>query len=462
MEIKKADPKHDAIRREQERKSMAEIRKYILKHKNIPVAPLTLDCVTGGILSVDQIFAEAHVPVGVSVKNGRIDRGALNAWWSGRAIPASRSGLKEALSRMEISQPQLLLEKCLGLSLSDQYWICPEESKLRWEKVNFFQNPFSGDVGKILFGRNVDTAAVSLMSPDNTSDGWLKKRWILADGKRCLIKGGSGTVQQEPYNEALASRLMERLNIPHVSYRLLVEGGYPYSICDDFITPDTELISAWYIMRTCRKPNHVSIYRHYLNCCETLGIPGMQEALDRMLVLDYLIVNEDRHQNNFGVIRNADTLEYLGAAPIYDSGTSLWFDKPTAMIRADAKTICKPFKTSHEEQIGLVQDFDWLDFFALKGIEEELRELVRGSLFIDEARCDALCRGLAGRVDMLKKHVDSRFRNAAFPVEAATRVRDGEAQETGLRETKPQKTEDTRNDVKQDIAYSGNIDFKSL
>ena len=46
--------------------------------------------------------------------------------------------------------------------------------------------------------------------------------------KRCLIKGGSGTVQQEPYNEALASRLMERLNIPHVSYRLLVEDGYPY------------------------------------------------------------------------------------------------------------------------------------------------------------------------------------------------------------------------------------------
>ena len=41
---------------------MAEIRKYILKHKNIPVAPLTLDCVTGGILSVDQVFAEAHVP----------------------------------------------------------------------------------------------------------------------------------------------------------------------------------------------------------------------------------------------------------------------------------------------------------------------------------------------------------------------------------------------------------------
>ena len=58
--------------------------------------------------------------------------------------PASRSGLKEALSRMEISQPQLLLEKCLGLSLSDQYWICPEESKLRWEEVNFSRIRFPG------------------------------------------------------------------------------------------------------------------------------------------------------------------------------------------------------------------------------------------------------------------------------------------------------------------------------
>ena len=182
----------------------------------------------------------------------------------------------------------------------------------------------------------------------------------------------------------------------------------------------------------------------------------MQAALDRMLVLDYLIVNEDRHQNNFGVIRNADTLEYPGAAPIYDSGTSLWFDKPTAMIRADAKTVCKPFKTSHEEQVGLVQDFDWLDFSALKGIEEELRELVRGSLFIDTARCDALCRGVAGRVKMLKKQVDSHSRNAIFPAAAEARADGGaEGQETGVQATKRQKTEDTRNDVKQDTAYSG-------
>jgi len=38
-------------------------------------------------------------------------------------------------------------------------------------------------------------------------------------------------------------------------------------------------------------------------------IPGASMAIDKMLVLDYIISNEDRHYNNFGFIRNADTLE---------------------------------------------------------------------------------------------------------------------------------------------------------
>ena len=99
------------------------------------------------------------------------------------------------------------------------------------------------------------------------------------------------------------------------------------------------------------------MYQHYIDCCEALGIPDIQQALDKMIVLDYLILNEDRHMNNFDVIRNADTLEYLGAALIYDNGTSLWFDKPPALIHGKTKVTCKPFKNTHEEQLKLVSDF---------------------------------------------------------------------------------------------------------
>nr|WP_319489294.1 excisionase [uncultured Caproiciproducens sp.] len=405
------------------------MKRYMLMHKNIQVADIELDEASSAISAIGHIYKAPHVPLGIPVKKGVIDRSALNEWWRGRAIPASRAGIKNALTELNLSTTQKLLEKCLGLSLSDQYWICPAGSGIQWSPVNFFDNPFSEDVGNILFGQGSSNDHMSLMSPDNTSDGWLKKKWKIIDGKRCLIKGGSGATQQEPYNEVMAGKIMDRLGIPHVPYTLLTEDEYPYSVCEDFITPQTELISAWYVMQMEKKPNHVSIYQHYLDCCEKLGISGMKEALDRMMVLDYLIVNEDRHQNNFGVVRNAETLAYLGAAPIFDSGTSLWFDKPISMIGSKAKLSCKPFKNNHEEQIKLVSSFDWLNLNSLYDIDEELRELMRGSVFIDSARCDALCFALRERVEMLTEVVNTR--RTWVPVD------------------------DHHSDVTEDTAYSG-------
>lgn len=395
-------------------------------HKDVPVAELTLDSDTGVIASIGQVLHAEHIPVGIPCKRETIDRGRLNAWWTGRAIPASRDHIREALRELALDSTQLLLDKCLGLSLSDQYWICPASDNVRWKDVNFFQNAFSNDVGNILFGHGSSGNPVSLMSPDNTSDGWLKKKWTILDGRRYLIKGGSGATQQEPCNEVLASAIMRRLDIFHVPYTLMIQEDYPYSVCENFITPETELIPAWYIMQTEKQPNPVSVYQHYLDCCQELGIPGIQTAVERMIVLDYLIVNEDRHQNNFGVIRNADTLEYLGSAPIYDSGTSLWFDKPTSLIGC-GQIKCKPFKTSHDEQIKLVRSFDWLEFSALDGLEEEWMELTRGSLFLDEGRRTAVARGIRSRIDLLKKLSCSHICSIA----------------------------ETDHDVKEDVRYSG-------
>ena len=383
-------------------------------HKHLPVADLTLDEVTGVIVKIGAVHQAAHVPVGIPVRKNEIDRAALNEWWKNRAIPASRQGIREALQEMDLSSTQNLLDKCFGLSLSDQYWICPASTSLKWANVNFFDNAFSDDIGNILFGKTPDSKEISLMSPDNTSDGWLRKKWTIMGGKRCLVKGGSGATQQEPYNEVLASAIMRRLDIPHAPYTLMVQEEYPFSVCEDFVTPQTELISAWYVMQTRKKENHVSVCQHYLNCCDALGIPGVREALDRMMVLDYLIVNEDRHQNNFGVLRDADTLGWIGPAPIYDSGTSLWFSSPVSMIRPAAKLPCKPFKTSHDEQIKLVSSFDWVDISALHGIDAEFREIVKGSPFVDEARCNAICGALCRRVEMLSEVM--REQTASFPV----------------------------------------------
>ena len=112
----------------------------MLCHKAIPVALLELDESTGTISEVSEVFAPEHLPVGIGFVHGSVDRASLNAWWTGRSIPTSRSGLREALDVLGIPFPQLLLTKSYGLSLSDQYWIRPEDVRLRWEDVNFFDN----------------------------------------------------------------------------------------------------------------------------------------------------------------------------------------------------------------------------------------------------------------------------------------------------------------------------------
>lgn len=381
---------------------------YRLMHKNVAVMEIGIDQYTNSITKIGTVNHIEHLPVGIQRNKHGVDPGSLNRWWATRAIPASRSGIREALELMDVQAPQMLLTKCLGLSLSDQYWVCPAESSVKWEQVNFFQNPFSEDVGNALFGKGPDSGAFDLMSPDNTSDGWLRKKWKIINGKRCLMKSGSNPYQQEPLNEILASSIQKRLGIEGVTYGLTWEDGVPFSICEDFVTPTTELISAYHVYQTQKKENHVSVYQQYLKCCEQLGVPDVMESLDRMLVLDYLIGNTDRHMNNFGLFRNADTLEWIGAAPIFDCGTSMWHDQVTSMIRPGKDIPAKPFRSKQSEQIKLVTSYDWIQFEALAGIAEEWNETLKQSEYMEPARKDVLCYGIQSRIRLLEEFVQQQ------------------------------------------------------
>lgn len=346
------------------------------------------------------------MPIGVPVKKGKVDRGALNEWWTDRSIPASRSGIREALETLDIASTKMLLIRCFGLSLSDQYWICPEKSELTWDKVNFFKNSFSDDIGDVLFGANKKADAFDFSSPDNTSDGNLKKRWKIIDEKRCLVKGGSNPFRQQPFNEVIATEIMKRLDIPHVPYTVMWNKGAPYCVCEDSVNENTELVPAWRIIQTQKKDNNISVYQHFLNCCEGLEISGVVPFLDRMIVLDYIIANEDRHLNNFGALRDAETLEWIGMAPVYDSGSSLGYDKLAAQIRSERDITCKPFKKHHEEQLKLVSSFEWIDFEKLSDVREIIIEILSTDDaldYMDDARTRAIADSVDKRIRCLEQ-----------------------------------------------------------
>lgn len=50
-----------------------------------------------------------------------------------------------------------------------------------------------------------------------------------------------------------------------------------------------------------------------------------------MIILDFIMANEDRHLGNFGVIRDVESLQWVAICPIFDTGRSLnnkyWLDE---------------------------------------------------------------------------------------------------------------------------------------
>lgn len=74
------------------------------------------------------------------------------------------------------------------------------------------------------------------------------------------------------------------------------------------VDADTELIPAYHASYAIGRRDDESSYNHYVRACDSMGL-DIVPSLDRMIVLDHLIKNTDRHTNNFGIIRDADTLE---------------------------------------------------------------------------------------------------------------------------------------------------------
>lgn len=148
----------------------------------------------------------------------------LSEWYKGRGIPSWRDKIDLLLHRLDITTPSELLDKAFGLSLSDQYWLKPYDSNIKYDDINFFDHDF--DYSEFLeasLSLNSKTIKKeeSLKTPNNTTDGMLKKAWIIEDDIRYLLKGGYKNEILQPFNEVLASMICEKLGFNHVPYTIV-------------------------------------------------------------------------------------------------------------------------------------------------------------------------------------------------------------------------------------------------
>lgn len=379
-------------------------------HGDIRVARVSLDP-QGRFRSIEEIADAGHMPPG-TLRDSPAPEG-LNRWWSARAIPASRWGQYRDLRKLRDETPESLMVRTMGLSLTDSYWLAPADEIQDWSDVNFHSNCFSDYLG-VLFFDGVGTGDVSFDSPDAALNGNLRKRWMIVDGRRFLMKGGSGIVRQEPFNEVIASRLMSRLGIPHIEYCIEMHGREPCCRCPCFSDADREFVPSGDVMRSCSRREGETLFDFTVRAHERFGIEDPRGFLERMIVVDYLMANEDRHFGNFGVMRDPETLKPLGFAPVFDTGASLGFNQPTVWIEEGYDLRCMPFKIAHKEQIGLVSSFDWLDLDKLAEFGDEVREILGVEGFpIDDSRSDAIVGYLERRISSIAGFIDS----GTYPVD---------------------------------------------
>jgi hypothetical protein len=381
-----------------------------MMHKDIPSAVIKLSSEQGKtyvekILSLHNVD---HLPTGTVYPGARVaNPRRIENWINERSIPKERSGLKRIIDYLGLPYPNQLLLDSLGLSLSDQYWMRPLGSGIAWRDVNFFQNEFSKDLGEILTGEANDAKGRIFVSPDASSSGNLPKKWIVSEGRRILMKGGKFPYFQEPQNEAIASRVMESLGIEHVNYELAFVRDKAYSLCETFVDCNTDFVSAYYIADMCSgMPSDESeAYYFFLEWCERRGIPGAREAMDRIFVADFILLNTDRHLNNFGALRDAETLEWKGFSPVFDTGNCLWNEHATEIIYSDAFAECKPFWSDFREQLRHVSDFSWIDLEKLNGLPELIPAMFKQTKTITPERVGLIHGCFWSRVKFLENSI---------------------------------------------------------
>ena len=375
-----------------------EPRPFVLMSRNHEVANIVYDPAVGRFTKLD-VLDEDRVPLALhSYQAQGQGLKELNDWWGDRAIPGSRPHVSSRLLELNMSGTFEVPFSNHGLSMSDQYWLRPKGSHLRWDQVNYYRNTY--DMGHVDGSISRWMTAVGLNSPDNTTDGMLSKRWILDEsGSKVLIKG-SLMAGREALNEVIATHLYRRL-LPakvYVEYRMGRWQGENVCMCESFLRDDEEFIPAWYVLHLRKKPNNWSEYRLYTELCWGLHVRDAVGYLDRMLVCDSILANEDRHWGNFGIIRNVETLE-LRPAPIFDTGSCLWSQKSgKAFAFGSYEFTTKPFYGKPRKQLDLVCDGRWYHPEALDGFVDEVRGIMERE-GIDEETTVGVCRGLEQRID---------------------------------------------------------------
>ncbi len=270
--------------------------------------------ITGDVMLQDTVVAR--------VKNGVITElderlvplylkrtGSVEGWLASRAIDSHRTNsrlIKKALRIHAADDAQVALA-VNAATITDRYWFRPEGSEEKYADVLFKENYFDT---LALRGDPNGFSHRPSRTPELTNTGSFEKCWRLHDGKWWMYKSGN---QNEYFSELFICRLGEKMGLPMAHYEMM--DGYIRSLdFTDGTKYNFEPFSAV-----------IGENDDYNDCFNVIYAfsPSLAEQYLKIIWMDSVCFNMDRHTENFGFLRDVETGEIVSMAPNYDNNIAL-------------------------------------------------------------------------------------------------------------------------------------------
>ena len=370
---------------------------YVLLNKDVPVLNFTFaenpDIHTPLIKNINEVYNLHYAPFSIVARcRDKTELSDLNNWWIQRGISFYYRSRYIGTLRENLNYEQYyaVLRQNMGRGLTDHYWIKQENDSRRYDEVNFFDNAFSEDLGNLFLTKdNYILKEEQMLTPDLTLTGHSFKTWKIGEGGERLLYRIHHR-NREIYNEFAAMAILDIFEIKHADYSEASLGDNLFSVSKNFITKDTENI--------CLKTFDSGInYFENGYLCEFLGKEKYAEFLQdvyKNFLIGYVVNNWEME---IGYLRNANTMEVRGVAPVCDFSGAFWigYDYEEWMQEKVEPVFVKALPL-YVEQAGLnINLFDEIVPAAMK--------IYAGCPYFESGELDYVIRNMQARVENIRK-----------------------------------------------------------
>lgn len=290
------------------------------------------------------------------------------SWCASRVLSLDRKYAKEILNSIGVAQAVTDKERASislsyhCVSLTDVYWVRKQGETVTFENINLYDKSLNEAIVEISLKGHQMTVTNRELAHDLATRGCFPKAWIRQGNKFKLLKdGGDDAVKKE----LLASKICQCFDIPQVKYSA---GNY-----DGQMVSQSDIITSKEYSMVSKMAFEIYASNHDLDMFSEFERIDLRTFYG-MNILDYLTGNTDRHPENWGLLVDNRTNEYISLYPLMDFNKCfLAYDN---IEGANCLTVLPKKMTQREaaieavKKIGLPQIKE-MDMSAFEDMKEE-------------------------------------------------------------------------------------------